>query len=345
MQIVAFCIAPAVTHNVDILPNEQLSGPKVVVLAYDGLCTFEFGIASEIFGLPRPEMGSHWFRYGVAGVDDGMMRAAGGIRVISDGGLDLVDGADVVVVPGWRGVDEEVPARITQKLVAAWSRGASLVSICSGVFVLAATGLLNGRRATTHWRYQEALQSRFPLIDVSKSAIYTDDNRLLTSAGSAAGIDVCLHVVRQQFGLRAANSVAQRLVVPAHREGSQAQLLARPVAPEHERGRISALLDQLRSNLDTDLSVLVMAETTNMSERTFRRRFESATGLPPLRWLLKERLSRARELLASTDMSIDEIASSVGLGGAANLRHHFRQQYGFSPRDFRLASRVSPVAA
>ena len=213
------------TENANILttPSVTPSRHQVVALAYDGLCTFEFGVAVEIFGLPRPEMGDNWYQFAVAAVDEGPLCATGGIRLMTDGGPELLAQADTIVVPGWRGVDAPVPEALCAALVAAHARGCRIISICSGVFVLAAAGLLNGRQATTHWRYTAALQSRFPQIQVVEDVLYVGDALLMTSAGSAAGIDLCLHLVREDFGSEAANVVARRLVVSPHRDGGQAQ--------------------------------------------------------------------------------------------------------------------------
>ncbi len=187
------------TENANILttPSVTPSRHQVVALAYDGLCTFEFGVAVEIFGLPRPEMGDNWYQFAVAAVDEGPLCATGGIRLMTDGGPELLAQADTIVVPGWRGVDAPVPEALCAALVAAHARGCRIISICSGVFVLAAAGLLNGRQATTHWRYTAALQSRFPQIQVVEDVLYVGDALLMTSAGSAAGIDLCLHLVRE----------------------------------------------------------------------------------------------------------------------------------------------------
>jgi AraC family transcriptional activator FtrA len=204
------------------------SGPLVVALAYDGLCTFEFAIVAEVFGLDRPEMGPGWYRFAAAAVEPGPLRAHGGLRVEVDGGLELLEAADLVVVPGWKGAGVPVPGALTAALVA-HARGARLASICSGAFVLAATGLLDGRRAATHWRYAEALGRAHPRVEVDAGVLYVEEGRVLTSAGSAAGIDLMLHVVRSDFGADAANAVARRLVVPAHRSGGQAQFIERPV--------------------------------------------------------------------------------------------------------------------
>ncbi|MFZ2870855.1 DJ-1/PfpI family protein, partial [Zavarzinia sp.] len=195
------------------MPNE--TSPLVVALAYDGLCTFEFGLAVEVFGLPRPEMGPDWYRFAVASVDPGPLRATGGVRLLVDGGLEMLDQAGTIIVPGWRGADVPVPEALREALRRAAGRGARLLSICSGVFVLAAAGLLEGRRATTHWRYAARLAAAYPAIMVDADVLYVDEGQVLTSAGSAAGLDLCLHLVRRDFGAEAANRVARRLAVPA----------------------------------------------------------------------------------------------------------------------------------
>ncbi|HDR2706249.1 TPA: transcriptional regulator FtrA [Enterobacter mori] len=313
----------------------QVSPARVVVLAYDGLCTFEFGVAVEIFGLPRPEMGESWYRFAVAGVDEGELRATGGIRILADGDLSLLERADLILVPGWRGIDAAVPDALCDALRRASARGCQLLSICSGVFVLAATGLLNGRKATTHWRYIEALKTRYPAIDVVEDVLYQDEGDILTSAGSAAGIDLCLHVVRRDYGMEAANRVARRLVIPPHRDGSQTQQLSRPVAQLRESQRLGQLFDFLHQHLALAHTVDSLARRVGMSQRTFLRRFQDATGTTPTRWLLNERLLRVKDYLENSKLSIDSIAEQTGFGQAATLRHHFRQHYALSPARYR----------
>ncbi|WP_447853616.1 transcriptional regulator FtrA [Enterobacter mori] len=313
----------------------QVSPARVVVLAYDGLCTFEFGVAVEIFGLPRPEMGESWYRFAVAGVDEGELRATGGIRILADGDLSLLEHADLILVPGWRGVDAAVPDALCDALRRASARGCQLLSICSGVFVLAATGLLDRRKATTHWRYIEALKTRYPAIDVVEDVLYQDEGDILTSAGSAAGIDLCLHVVRRDYGMEAANRVARRLVIPPHRDGSQTQQLSRPVAQLRESQRLGQLFDFLHKHLALAHTVDSLARRVGMSQRTFLRRFQDATGTTPTRWLLNERLLRAKDYLENSKLSIDSIAEQTGFGQAATLRHHFRQHYALSPARYR----------
>jgi len=327
---------PRMPENSKKMTNlRQVSPARVVVLAYDGLCTFEFGVAVEIFGLPRPEMGESWYRFAVAGVDEGELRATGGIRILADGDLSLLERADLILVPGWRGIDAAVPDALCDALRRASARGCQLLSICSGVFVLAATGLLDRRKATTHWRYIEALKTRYPAIDVVEDVLYQDEGDILTSAGSAAGIDLCLHVVRRDYGMEAANRVARRLVIPPHRDGSQTQQLSRPVAQLRESQRLGQLFDFLHQHLALAHTVDSLARRVGMSQRTFLRRFQDATGTTPTRWLLNERLLRAKDYLENSKLSIDSIAEQTGFGQAATLRHHFRQHYALSPARYR----------
>jgi AraC family transcriptional activator FtrA len=316
-------------------PAARLTGPRVVVLAYDGLCTFEFGVAVEIFALPRPEMGRDWYRFAVAGVDRGPLRAAGGIRVSVDGGLELLRTADIVVVPGWRGIDAPVPDALIKALRSAHKRGARLLSLCSGVTVLAATGLLDGRTATTHWRYVGPLAQRFPSVTFSPDVLYVDEGDILTAAGSAAGIDLCLHLVRKAYGIEAANSVARRLVVPPHRDGGQAQFIVAPVAKAHETDRLGPLFDWVRENLAADLSIAKLARRARMSARTLQRRVEEATGQSIGRMILAERLRAAQQALERPGGSLEDIAIQCGFGTLANMRHHFRAQLKVSPSDYR----------
>lgn len=319
--------------NARIMPKSPR--PLVVVLAYDGLCTFEFGVAVEIFGLPRPELGADWYRFAVASVDAGPLRATGGVRLMVDGGLELLAEADIVVVPGWRGSDAPVPEALCAELRAAWARGCRLLSICSGVFVLAATGLLDGRKATTHWRYTDTLRQRFPAIEVLDNVLYHDAGLLLTSAGSAAGIDLCLYLIREDYGLEVANNVARRLVVQPHRDGAQPQQLLRPVARQRESQTLGQLFDFLHQNLTMNHDTASLAKRAGMSPRTFLRRFTDCTGTTPARWILNERLLRARDYLENSPLSVELIAEQTGFSSAALFRHHFRHTYCLSPSQYR----------
>jgi len=315
--------------------TSALVNHRVVALAYEGLCTFEFGIAVEIFGLPRPEMGEAWYQFSVAALDEGPIRATGGIRLMVDGTLALLEQATTIIIPGWRGMDCPVPAELCHALRKACQRGARIVSICSGVFVLAAAGLLNGKRATTHWRYIAALQSRFPGVEVVPDVLYIDNGRLLTSAGSAAGIDLCLHIVRGDYGPAAANLVARRLVVQPHRHGAQAQFIEKALPVEYESERLSSLFDHLYQHLADSHTIASLAARVGMSERTFLRRFFAATAMTPSQWLLTARLKQCRELLENTGLSIEIIAERSGFGTATTLRHHFKKTLNTTPAAYR----------
>lgn len=311
------------------------AGPLVCVLAYDGLCTFEFGIAAELFALPRPEF-EKWYRYATVALDPGHMRAAGGLSVTADGGLDLLEGADLIIVPGWRGVDAPVPDTLVTALQRAQERGARIASICSGVFVLAAAGLLDGRRATTHWRYTDALAVRFPKVKVLPDVLYVDEGSVLTSAGSAAGLDMGLHIIRSDYGVDHANAVARRLVLPAQRDGGQRQFLTSPVA-KLRGGRIAPLLDHVRETLQEGWPVTRMATEAGLSERTLARRFKEATGQTPLGWLTATRVAQAATLLETSDDPLTRIAETCGFGSIESFRAEFRRQHGIAPSRYRLA--------
>ncbi|MFG5780018.1 transcriptional regulator FtrA [Comamonas sp. J-3] len=323
---------PALQKN----PEQPVApqGPLVVALVYDGLCTFEFSIVAEVFGLARPELGAGWYRFASAAIEPGVLRAQGGLLVQSTGGAELLEVADLIVIPGWKGKDVPVPAALTAQLRRAWQRGASLASICSGAFVLAATGLLDGRRAATHWRYAEALAAQYPAVEVDAQVLYVGDERLYTSAGSAAGIDLMLHLVRRDMGVQAANSVARRLVVPAHRSGGQAQFIERPVAQD-QSGKLALLLEKMRRDLQGDWTVAAMAETVAMSRRTFLRRFSEGTGMTPADWLAQVRVEEVKRLLETTALPVERIADQAGYGSVQVLRAQFKRWVGASPKAYR----------
>jgi AraC family transcriptional activator FtrA len=307
---------------------------RVVALAYDGLCTFEFGIAVEVFGLPRPELGPSWYRFQVSSLDAGPVRATGGVTVQASAGLEAFRGAGTVIFPGWRDPDERPPERLLRAVRAAHARGTRLVTICSGVFILAAAGLLDGRRATTHWRYTDRLRARHPRIRVEPDVLYVDEGSILTSAGSAAGLDLCLHLVRRDHGAAVANQVAQRLVVPPHRDGGQAQYVPAPVRAERTGG-LARVLDWAQGRLGEDLSVASLARRANLSPRTFARRFLEETATTPHQWVARQRLLAAQSRLESSRDSIEQIADAVGFGSAITLRLHFRRALRTTPTAYR----------
>lgn len=324
------------------MENRGLQGPLVCVLVYDGLCTFEFGVAFEVFGLPRPEMGSNWYRFVSCAVEPGPLRAAGGLAVIADHGVDALEHADIIVVPGWRGIDQDVPSNLILALQSARRRGARVLSLCSGIVVLAEAGFLTNKCATTHWKYFEQVSCRFPHIRLNKDVLYVDEGDVLTAAGSAAAIDLCLHVVRSDFGQQAANTVAKRLVISPHREGGQAQFVNSPMPTQRQGTQINTMLDWMRQNLDKSLTIPALAREAGMSVRTFQRRFEQTTGLSPGEWLLRARLKHAQALLENTrDVSLEDIATTSGFNSLASMRHHFQQKLKTSPSAYRKAFRCN----
>jgi AraC family transcriptional activator FtrA len=325
---------------INIMPTPSTPRHRqVAALLYEGLCSFEYGIAAEVFGLPRPEMGKDWYRFITVAETRRPLRANGGIRVTAEAGLAALGRAGTIVIPGWR-ADRAPPSPALKK--ALWDAhrdGARLVTICSGVFLLAAAGLLKGRRVTTHWRYAEQLQAAYPELTVEPDVLYVDEGDILTSAGSAAGVDLLLHVVRKDYGPKAANGVARRLVMPPHREGNQAQYIDQPV-PKRADGQLAPLLDTLRRRPAEDWTVAKMAKAAAMSERTFVRRFTALTGSSPGEWLCGVRTDAARALLESSRSSLEDIATAAGFGSLGTLRHHFRTRLKTTPADYRKRFRL-----
>lgn len=318
-----------------IMPNSAEQPNRLVAaVIYDGLCAFEFGIAAEVFGLERPEMGEDWYRFVTCSEHPGPLSTNAGLRVEAERGLDALSEVGTIVIPGWRSDGAEPSPALRQALLAASERGSRFVTICSGAFLLASLGLLAGRRATTHWRYAERLRTAHTDVEVNADVLYVDDGDILTSAGSAAGIDLLLHLVRKDFGAHAANSVARRMVVAPHRSGGQAQFVERPV-PDRPGNQLSAVLDAVRARPAQAWTVGQMARAAAMSERTFVRRFRDATGLAPGTWLTGQRLAAARDLLETGDLPIELVAAQSGMGSAANLRLRFRAQIGVSPTTYR----------
>ncbi len=317
------------------MPKRSASPNRLVAtLVYDGLCAFEFGIVAEVFGLARPEMSDDWYRFVTCAEEDGPVSTNAGLRVSAQSGLETLAQAGTIVIPGWR-TDAAAPsAALRNALLTAHARGARLVSICSGAFLLAAIGLLDGRRVTTHWRYADGLQSAYPSLTVDANVLYVDDDPILTSAGSAAGIDLLLHLVRKDFGAEIANQVARRMVIAPHRHGGQAQFVERPV-PQHGGNQLAAVLDAVRAEPARPWMIGSMAAMAAMSSRTFIRRFQDATGTSPGAWLTLQRLAAARELLETTDLPIEGVAGEAGLGSAANLRLHFAAHVGIAPGAYR----------
>lgn len=315
-------------------PAPEFDPGIVAVIAYDGLCTFEFGIAVEVFGLARPEFDFPWYGFEVISAEGKRSRALGGIVVEASAPLSKLETAQTIIIPGWRDKNERPPQKLLNAIIAAEKRGARFLTICSGVFVLAAAGLLSGKRATTHWRHMPELKAQYPDIQIEGDVLYVDEGNIITSAGSAAGIDACLHLVRRDFGPTIANSVARRLVMAPHRDGGQAQFVAAPVQERPGRS-MGTVMDWAQAHLAQPLDVADLAAQAAMSERTFLRRFQDATGLAPGTWLQRERLYRAQELLEVSDLSLDDIATQCGYVSLETFRAAFKRVVGTSPAAFR----------
>jgi transcriptional regulator GlxA family with amidase domain len=315
----------------------------VAAVIDQGALTFDFAIPCEVFGLDRRDIVDPWYEFAVVGAGKRRVRMQTGFFVDAPHGLEKLEQADTIVVPGWSDPDDEPSAALKDALVAAHDRGARLVSLCTGAFVLAAAGLLHDRRATTHWMYAERLQRRYPRIRLDPNVLYVADGRVLTSAGTAAGIDLCLHLVAVDHGLEVAATVSRRLVMPLFRSGGQAQYVDAPIAPDS--GGLGALLDWGRANLDDGIGVDDLAVRGAMSVRTLTRRFRSAVGMPPGEWLQRERLRFAQRLLESTDDPIELVARRAGYDSAVTMRAQFAGRLETSPRAYRQTFRGRPQTA
>ncbi len=311
---------------------------RVVVLALPDLVPLDAAIPMQLFagGADLP------YRVTLAGQVAGPVRTTSGFSMQATAGLAALRRADTVVVPGFAPPAQELPSDVVNALRAA-SRRCRVVSICTGAFALAAAGLLGGRRATTHWRHAEQLARLYPDIEVVPDVLYVDEGQVMTSAGVAAGIDLCLHIIRKDLGAGAANRVARAIVVAPHRDGGQAQFVERSVAIAEREG-LSATLNWALRRLDRPLSVADLARHACVSERTLVRRFEAEVGTAPLRWLTRQRVTAAQALLETNDDSLDTIAAAVGLGSAANLRLHFRRHLKTTPSAYRNTFRYGEVS-
>jgi AraC family transcriptional activator FtrA len=311
---------------------------RVVVLGLAPLPTFEVGVAAEAFALARPELDvPWWYEFVLCAEAPGEMEAVGGFATLVGHGLEALARADTVIVPGAGDVHGSPPEAVVGALRDAHERGARLVSICSGAFVLAATGLLDGREAATHWRYATLLAERFPRVRVRADALYLDGGDVLTSAGTAAGIDLCLHLIRSDHGAAVANAVARRMVVAPQRGGGQAQFVEAPVAGRVDDDPVGRAMEWAFGRLGEPITVGELARTAFMSPRNFSRRFAAATGSSPARWLLEQRLQASLPLLESSDLPIEEVGRRVGFPTPAAFRRHFTRARGIPPSAHRRA--------
>jgi AraC family transcriptional regulator, transcriptional activator FtrA len=313
---------------------------QVVTVVAPQASPFEFAVACEVFGMPRPELGPARYEHRLASLRS-PVTVEGGWTLATPFGLEALDEADTVIVPA--APRDGVTPELADALRRAYDRGARMVSFCSGAFALGAAGILDGRPAATHWMYTDELARRHPACQVERDVLYVDDGQVLTSAGTAAAIDLSLHLVRLDHGPELANQIARRMVVPPHRDGGQAQFATTPVPRTVDDDPLGPVLEWMLEHLDEPLTVPQLARLAAMSPRTFARRFRTVTGTTPLRWLHHQRVARAQELLEATDLGVDAIAVRVGFGTAANLREHFRRVTRTTPAAYRRRFRHAPA--
>jgi transcriptional regulator GlxA family with amidase domain len=306
---------------------------SVSTLVLDGLAIFEFGVICEVFGIDRAADGVPNFDFKVCGPEPGKpLRTSVGATITPEHGLDDLAGADLVAIPAIGGRDY-LPEALDAVRNAA-DAGAIILTVCSGAFVAGAAGLLDGRPCTTHWMHADELARMYPTARVDRNVLFVDDGDLITSAGTAAGIDACLHLVRRELGSEVTNKIARRMVVPPQRDGGQRQFIDQPI-PVRCSERFAPHLDWILANIEKPHTVATLARRASMSTRTFARRFVEETGTTPMQWLTDQRVLYARRLLEETDLDIDWIAGRSGFGTATLLRHHFRRMIGVTPSDYR----------
>jgi len=311
----------------------------IAVVAFEGISPFHLTVPCVVFAEDRRSIGMPRFDVRVCGLERRRLATSAGFGIDAPHGLEALAEAGTVIVPSWRDPQERPPEKLLTALRSAHVRGARVIGLCLGAFVLAEAGLLDGRRATTHWAWADEFSRRFPQVSLDASALYIDEGEVLTSAGTAAGIDCCLYLIREQLGAEIANRLARRLVVSPHRPGGQAQFIEQPVPRDGGGDRLRATLDWASRRLGEPLSVEELAAHSVMSTRTFTRRFRAATGTTFKRWLIEQRLTRARQLLETTDLPIERVAIGAGFGTALSMRLHFSSNIGTSPVAYRRSFR------
>lgn len=314
----------------------------VVLLAIPGVAPFEFGVVCEVFGIDRTEHGGPEFDFTIVAAEPGPVRTSVGYDMLIANDLTAAATADLIAVPAHH-IDAEVHPEIVRVLREAAERGAWILSICSGAFTLAKAGVLEGRRATTHWMHADRLSAEFPTISVDPDVLFVEDGRIITSAGTASGIDACLHLIRKELGASAANVVARRMVVPPQRAGGQSQYIATPI-PACQSDSFAEVTEWMLENLDQELTIDELARKALMSPRTFARRFKADLGATPGAWLNRQRLLHAQRLLEESGLPLDTVAAESGFGTAAVMRHHFAKTLNTTPAAYRRAFTVRALA-
>lgn len=308
---------------------------KIAVIAFDGISPFHLSVPCLVFGEDRTELGVPRFDFVVCAAEAGPLRTSAGFEIAAQRGLATLRSADVIVVPSWRNVAEPAPQSLIDALQVAHRRGAMIVGLCLGAFVVAQAGLLDGRSATTHWHWAAPFARRFPRVRLDERVLYVDAGTVVTSAGTAASLDCCLHLLRRWCGAEVANRVARRLVVAPHRTGGQAQFIEQPLPASSSDTRMNELLHWMAAHLDRPLGIDALAARVAMSRRTFTRHFQRTTGSTLVQWLTSQRLARATQLLESTRRSVETIAGDTGFGSPVSMRQHFVARYGVSPNHYR----------
>ncbi|MGM9385021.1 GlxA family transcriptional regulator [Streptomyces antibioticus] len=319
---------------------------NVAAVLLDGVHPFELGVLCEVFGIDRSDEGLPVYDFAVVSAEGPSLGThVGGLTVSTPYGLDRLEEADLIAVPAGSGYHRrEYPPGLLDALRRAVDRGTRVLSVCSGVFVLGAAGLLDGRRCAVHWHHAQELSRHYPRARVEPDVLYVDEDPVITSAGTAAGIDACLHLVRKEQGPEVANRIARRMVVPPHRDGGQAQYIERPL-PRSSCDTVGEVLAWMDEHLDQEVTVEQLAARAHMAPRTFARRFQQETGTTPYRWLLRQRVLLAQHLLEATDETVDAIAWRTGFGTAGALRHQFVRTLGTTPNAYRRAFRGPQAAA
>jgi transcriptional regulator GlxA family with amidase domain len=320
---------------------------QVAVIAFDGMTPFHLSVPCLVFGSGPGARSSFALR--VCGLDGAMLETTAGFGIRPGHGLDGLEDADIVVMPAWHDDCRPAPPALLDALRQAHARGACVMALCLGAFPVAEAGLLDGRAATTHWAAADELARRYPKVKVDPEVLYVDEGDVLSSAGIAAGIDCCLHLLRRLCGAETANAVARRMVVAPHREGGQAQFIERPLPVSPSDGRLARVLDWVSRNLGAEHDLDALAARAAMSRRNFTRHFRQATGMSFKQWLLEQRLQHARTLLETSEAPVERVAQQAGFGSALSLRQHFRSTLQTSPaayrKQFRTSSRASPSPA
>ncbi len=315
---------------------------KVVLLAIPGVAPFEFGVVCEAFGIDRSAHLGPKFDFTIATAEPGPVRTSLGYDMVITTGLEVAADADLIAVPA-HDVDAAVHPAVAEVLRNAAARGAWVLSVCSGAFTLAKAGLLSGRSATTHWMHAERLARDFPDVTVDPDVLFVEDGRIITSAGTAAGIDACLHLIRTELGAASANVVARRMVVPPQRSGGQSQYIATPI-PVHRSDSFAEVTEWMLENLEQDLTIDELSRRALMSPRTFARRFKADLGTTPGAWLNRQRLLRAQQLLEESSLGLDAVAAESGFGTASVMRHHFAKSLNTTPAAYRRTFSVRALA-